>query len=747
MNVLIRRVRKNEIQKLSELCAKDNRWAKYFTKHDIWLERAYKDIKSNDRIVIGIFQPHMEGDYPKQELVGCIFLKRSQLDDSVEFKNLIIPANESDLAYEQMTATLLLIDKAIKFCEVRGIETLEVEFPQEEHDIISMFLSKGFRITAVRERYSSGNLVCILERKMGNTYQGDPFDTMKLSEWFLKSYLPCQILPTSGDNTVLNIYFQIVPPINLYSKIKPISENQFQNGEMWVLEDGDSLDEITEELTDSSHNKNFQIILNLTENFKESVKSELELGGITYFDKDEILNIAGGNHSTLNIPIRLNDIGGIITVLEYDTIVKYASQDTLTYYLLSGLNAGICLDFDNKYPVIVAIYCPNWKNQGAGIIGYANIYKVSRPKFEEVLNKQIPEDSALDLEELKFYRTYSENERIATLTCSKIKLFSEPIPITGNKIPIEESIRKYLEKEIIAHGNNSAYLDINTCNQLKEVSIQNIKSPISKNDGALPIVVILTAIREEYEAVKQHLVEVIEEKINDTIYESGFFKYENIKVAKVIIRECGPRNENAAIETERAIRSFLPDVILLVGIAGSRKPKDFNLGDVVFPTKIYSYEGGKSDKDMFKARPELESSTFTITEIAKSERRKNDWKKLLKSEHELEIKADLGIIASGEQIVEHYESSVGKILEKFYNDTSAVEMEGFGFAKAVSKQGRETNNVLFGVIRGISDILKQPSNMEEESNESDRRPTNMKKIASESASAFAFWLLIKLYEK
>ncbi len=401
MNVLIRRVRKSELQKLSELCSKDKRWAKYFTKHDLWLDRAYKDIKSNDRIVIGIFQPLLEGDFPKQELVGCVFLKRSQLVDSVEFKNLIIPANESDLGYEHMTSTIQLIDKATKFCEVRGIETIEVELPQEETDIISMFLSKGFRITAVRERYSSRNLVCILERKMGNTYQGDPFDSIRLSEWFLKSYLPCQIIPATIGNTVLNIGFQIIPPINSLSKSKPISEDKYQNGEMWILEDGDSLNEITNELADKSHNKNLRIVLNLSENFSDKIRSELSKDGITCFDKDEVLFIAGGNHSTLSIPIGLNDIGGIVTVLEYDTIIKYSRQDSLTYYLLSGLNAGLCLDFDNKYPIIVAIYCPNWKNLGAGIIGYANIYKISRPKFDEILNDQIPDDSALDFEDLK----------------------------------------------------------------------------------------------------------------------------------------------------------------------------------------------------------------------------------------------------------------------------------------------------------------------------------------------------------
>jgi len=36
-------------------------------------------------------------------------------------------------------------------------------------------------------------------------------------------------------------------------------------------------------------------------------------------------------------------------------------------------------------------------------------------------------------------------------------------------------------------------------------------------------------------------------------------------------------------------------------------------------------------------------------------------------------------------------------------------MEGFGFGKAANRQGRETSNILIGVVRGISDIIEQSS--------------------------------------
>ncbi len=260
----------------------------------------------------------------------------------------------------------------------------------------------------------------------------------------------------------------------------------------------------------------------------------------------------------------------------------------------------------------------------------------------------------------------------------------------------------------------------------------------------LPIVVILTAIKEEYLAVREHLAQPVDATQKSTIYEAGVFEFNQKLVARVVIRECGPKNTNAAQETERAIQYFSPDLILFVGIAGSRKPKDFSIGDVVYPTMIYSYEGGKSEKESFSSRPDMGGTTFHLDEIAKRERLNNDWKELIKNEQSKNVKADLGVIASGEKLVEHYESGIGKILSKYFNDTSAVEMEGFGFAKAASKQGKEYNNMMVGVVRGISDIIGQPDE-EEQTQGKDRRPDNAKQLASDSAAAFSFWLIYKAF--
>lgn len=273
----------------------------------------------------------------------------------------------------------------------------------------------------------------------------------------------------------------------------------------------------------------------------------------------------------------------------------------------------------------------------------------------------------------------------------------------------------------------------------------NIQSEqVMRND--LPTVVILTAIKEEYLAVRQHISEIVPAKQNDTHYEAGIFTFNGKEIAKILIRECGAKNTTSALETERAIQYFKPNAMFFVGIAGSRKPKDFYIGDVIFPETILSYEGGKSEKESFFARPDIGVLTYAVLETAKAERKKDDWKILIKNSIDPDsVRADIGTIASGEQVVEHYESEIGKILTKYYNQTSAIEMEGFGFAKTVNRQGRETSNMMTGIVRGISDIIEQPSKKKKNHIE-DRRPSNAKELASDTAAAFAFWLILKTYE-
>ena len=104
-------------------------------------------------------------------------------------------------------------------------------------------------------------------------------------------------------------------------------------------------------------------------------------------------------------------------------------------------------------------------------------------------------------------------------------------------------------------------------------------------------VVILTAIPIEYMAVWAHLSDLREEiHPHGTIYERGQFSIDG-QEWEVGIVQTGAGNSPVAMEAERAIAYFKPDVILFVGAAG--EIKDVQLRDVVTATKVHGYESGK----------------------------------------------------------------------------------------------------------------------------------------------------------
>lgn len=253
----------------------------------------------------------------------------------------------------------------------------------------------------------------------------------------------------------------------------------------------------------------------------------------------------------------------------------------------------------------------------------------------------------------------------------------------------------------------------------------------------LPVVVILTAIQEEYEAVSAHLSHLTVETRNGTVYEKGRFAPEQHPGAEVVIRLCGQSNVNAAAEAERAVHVFQPDYLFFVGIAGGRK--DLAIGDVVFGSKIYYYEVQKLTAEGTKYRPDLARPTYEIEEIAKLAQTKPEWTRWIKGRRK-RFSAKVGAIASGEKLIDDYGSTVATNLDRHFNDTLAVEMEGFGFGSVLARQGGQARQLCFGVFRGISDLLNAPAQIP--ASES-KRPAGAKQLASRTAAALAFWVLHK----
>ncbi|MUH01007.1 hypothetical protein F7734_55600 [Scytonema sp. UIC 10036] len=256
-------------------------------------------------------------------------------------------------------------------------------------------------------------------------------------------------------------------------------------------------------------------------------------------------------------------------------------------------------------------------------------------------------------------------------------------------------------------------------------SAQANKKPLQREQN-LPCAVILTAIPVEYKAVRAHLTELREEiHSQGTVYERGKFAA-NGMIWDVVIVEIGAGNTGAALEAERAINHFQPNVIFFVGVAGGIK--DVSLGDVVAATKVYGYESGKA-KITFEPRPDVGLSAYTLIQRARAEARKEDWLQRLKPDIPSPAPNVLvAPIAAGEKVIASKRSSLFRFLLTNYGDALAVEMEGRGLLQAA----HANQQVSALIVRGISDLISSKSQTDK---------AGWQEIAARHASAFAFEIL------
>jgi nucleoside phosphorylase len=197
---------------------------------------------------------------------------------------------------------------------------------------------------------------------------------------------------------------------------------------------------------------------------------------------------------------------------------------------------------------------------------------------------------------------------------------------------------------------------------------------------------------------------------------------------QVCVSQIAPGNSSAALETERAVQHFGPDIALFVGIAGG--VKDVGLGDVVAGTKMYGYESG-ADLEHFQPRPDVFLASYPLIQEAYLVARNEEWLSRISGEvAKQKPKAFVGPIAAGAKVIKSSEGAVAKLLREDYGDTLAVEMEGEGFMRAA-----HANKVDSMVVRGISDLLDGKA-------EADK--CGSQERASDHAAAFAFQLLALL---
>jgi nucleoside phosphorylase len=243
------------------------------------------------------------------------------------------------------------------------------------------------------------------------------------------------------------------------------------------------------------------------------------------------------------------------------------------------------------------------------------------------------------------------------------------------------------------------------------------------------VVVIMTALELEYGAVRARLADLrpISHPAG-TLFEIGVLPGSQRPVA---LSAAGEGNQTAAIVAERAAAMFAPRALLFVGIAGALAD-DIALGDVVVATRVYSYHGGRDQADGFKVRPRAWDASHELEQRARYVSRLGGWAPALAAAGDREPSVHFRPIAAGEVVLTARDSGYASLIERYYNDAVAVEMEGAGVLRAA-----HLNNSLPAlVIRGISDRAN--------ADKATLERAGWQNVAAANATAFALSLVTYL---
>lgn len=241
----------------------------------------------------------------------------------------------------------------------------------------------------------------------------------------------------------------------------------------------------------------------------------------------------------------------------------------------------------------------------------------------------------------------------------------------------------------------------------------------------------MTALPLEHAAVLEHLVDVRAHRHpSGTVFDVGAVA--GHPAHRLALAQTGQGTTAAATLTERANTEFNPAAMVFVGIAGGLR-EWLAIGDVVMATKIYSYQGGRSEDDEFLVRPSAWSVAHRLDQEARRLPRGKAWHSFLPGQAQGNTpEVHFEAIAVGDVVLNSRRSELARRLRTSYNDAVAVDMESSGFAHA-AHLGDQVRAV---AVRGISDYADGSKAA------TDREGGQL--LAARNAAAFAIALVAAL---
>ncbi len=253
-------------------------------------------------------------------------------------------------------------------------------------------------------------------------------------------------------------------------------------------------------------------------------------------------------------------------------------------------------------------------------------------------------------------------------------------------------------------------------------------------------VAILTILDEEFEAVRAAL------ELTTFLNGYGYRAGESVLTPDVVVYQTSGRFNLAANgAVTNIVRDYLPDNLLVVGIAGGVAARGVELGDLVVPYFVHYSELAKHVDDAVSWRyvPYDQPSIRILGEPGRDVMREGRWVERVTAERpragQVGIHYGENIIA-GEKIWGNLDDHAQRRMLERFDDAVAVETESAGVARAVFTSRCELgHNVEYAVIRGVSDLVDVRANQ--------RTRELWRQYAADVAATYARELCLELMKR
>jgi nucleoside phosphorylase len=246
---------------------------------------------------------------------------------------------------------------------------------------------------------------------------------------------------------------------------------------------------------------------------------------------------------------------------------------------------------------------------------------------------------------------------------------------------------------------------------------------------------VLTIVSDELLAVRGAL------DANTEIVGTGYYTGDLMNPTLVLRQSAGRGNTPATMATRDILEDFRPELVVLVGIAGGIGARDdIRPGDVVCADYLHYSEFrkivGGTDRRRYSAYDQ--PSVSILNDHMRPAAYAETWRQRIAvrpPDGQFEPKVLFGSIVAGEKLLGDLDHEAHQYVIQEYDDALAVDMESFGFARAIHEGRADVRyNPRLAVIRGVSDIV--PTTPEQvEDNNAQRRA--WRPYAAAAAGAFA----------